>query len=66
VSPSVFIVRRATKRKGIRYHVRYRLGGRESRPQHAGAFDTRREADARARWVAGELPRRCACPRSKD
>lgn len=49
-------VQRVTLRSGaVRYHVRYRLGGREARQRYAGSFRTRREAEARARWVAGEL-----------
>lgn len=40
---------------GVRYRVRYRLGGRESKPRFAGSFKTRREAKARAGWVAVEL-----------
>jgi hypothetical protein len=38
-----------------RYRVRYRLGGRESTRRYAGSFRTKREALARAAWVAGEL-----------
>lgn len=60
MSPSVNITRRrwVRKRDGklqTRYVVRYRLGGRETQPLHAGSFVTRGEADARARWIAGEL-----------
>lgn len=32
-----------------------RLGGRESTPRYAGAFNTMREARLRRDWVAGEL-----------
>lgn len=53
-SPSVYITRRQTK-SGSRYVVRFRLGGRETQPLHAGSFKTRKEAEARARWVSGEL-----------
>ena len=35
----------------------YRLGGRESVPQAAGTFRTKREADLRRDWIAGELAR---------
>jgi integrase len=35
--------------------VRYRLGGRESTPKYGGSFKTAREAEARQRWIAGEL-----------
>jgi len=70
VSPSVFIV---VRRKGadggwtsaksgrgidVRYVVRYRLGGRGARVRHAGSFRTRREAEERARFIAGELAAR--------
>lgn len=54
ISPSVSITRRQT-RSGARYVVRFRLGGRETQPIHAGSFRTRKEAEARARWVSGEL-----------
>jgi integrase len=52
--PSVWIERRSTA-ASVRFRVRYRLGGRESVPKYAGAFETRREALARRAWVAGEL-----------
>lgn len=39
---------------GVRYEVRFRLGGRG--PQlYGGRFKTRKEALARARWIEGEL-----------
>jgi integrase len=53
--PSVWLERRETKRGQGRYRVRYRLGGRESTHRYAGSFNTKREACARAAWVAGEL-----------
>lgn len=53
--PSAYIRRRATKDGTPRFHVRYRLGGREAPEQHAGVFDTRREAEARRRWLDGEI-----------
>ena len=52
--PSVWIQRR-TSRTGVRYHVKYRVGGREARAVHGGAFGTLREARARRDWIAGEL-----------
>lgn len=52
---SVYITRRMTRTSGARYVVRFRLGGRETPVMHAGSFRTRKEAEARARWVAGEL-----------
>jgi hypothetical protein len=51
---SAWIERRASK-DGVRFRVKYRLGGRESVPRYAGAFATRREALLRRSWVAGEL-----------
>lgn len=54
MSPSVSITRRL-RRSGIRYVVRYRLGGAETQPIHAGSFKTRRDAETRARWISGEL-----------
>ena len=53
--PSVWIERRETAGGRTRYLVKYRLGGRESAHRYAGSFQTRREALARSRWVAGEL-----------
>lgn len=53
--PSVWIERRETARGQGRYLVKYRLGGRESGNRYAGSFQTRRDALARQRWVAGEL-----------
>jgi integrase len=38
-----------------RYAVEYRVAGRESPIRYAGTFGTRREADVRKMWVAGEL-----------
>jgi integrase len=51
---SAWIERRATG-DGVRYRVRYRLGGREAPRLYAGVFRTMREARARRDWVAGEL-----------
>ena len=52
---SVWIERRESGAGHSRYLVKYRLGGRESSHRYAGSFQTRREALARSRWVAGEL-----------
>lgn len=57
---SHWIVKRPRKRKPDKpqtysYRVMYRVGGRESSPQYAGAFATKREAQIREDWVAGEL-----------
>ena len=52
--PSVWIVRRATKR-ATRFRVMYRPGGREVNPRYGGTFGTMREARIRRDWIAGEL-----------
>lgn len=39
----------------VRYRVLYRLGGRESKRRHGGSFETRRLAEQRRDWIAGEL-----------
>ena len=52
---SVWVRTRPTKDGSKRYRVEYRLGGRESRIRYAGSFKTKREATARAAWIAGEL-----------
>ena len=54
MSPSVYVERR-TNTRGNSYRVRYRLGGRESALRYGGAFRTKGDADARARWIAGEI-----------
>jgi integrase len=48
-------VERRESGAGVRYRVRFRLGGRESVPRYAGSFATMREARIRRDWVAGEL-----------
>lgn len=42
-------------KRGSRFRVMYRTGGRESAPRYAGSFATKREALTRKAWVAGEL-----------
>ena len=44
-----------TRSGGLRYVVRYRLGGRAYPVQHAGSFKTLREAKDRRNLIAGEL-----------
>jgi integrase len=51
---SVSIRRRVTKR-GPRFQVRYRLGGRAYPVQHGGSFTTMKEARLRRDVIAGEL-----------
>lgn len=55
MSPSVNVTRRVRKSGAVRYVVRFRLGGSETRPLHGGSFKSKRDAEARARWIAGEL-----------
>ena len=44
------------ERKGtVRWRVLYRLGGRSSRRRHGGSFLTKRLAEKRRDWIAGEL-----------
>lgn len=52
--PSVWIERRVGK-EGVRFRVKYQIGGRESRRDYGGSFATKREALARKAWIAGEL-----------
>jgi len=51
---SSWIERRSTS-TGVRYRVRFRLGGSGSIPRYGGSFRTQREARIRRDWVAGEL-----------
>ena len=53
--PSSWIITRTTPSGTRRYRVLYRLGGRESNARYAGSFPTKAEAQARKRWVDGEL-----------
>jgi integrase len=51
---TAWIVRRVTTRGLVRFEVRFRLGGRG--PQmYGGRFTKRRDAEARVRWINGEL-----------
>ena len=52
--PSASITTRRTKR-GARYVVRYRLGGRSYPLVHGGSFRTMKEARARRDLIAGEM-----------
>jgi integrase len=53
--PSAWIITRTAKDGSKRYRVEFRLGGREAATRYGGSFRTRREADERKRWIAGEL-----------
>jgi integrase len=55
---SAWIISRTTPGGEKRYHVRYRLGGRESATRYGGSFKTKREAAERRGWIAGELAAR--------
>jgi integrase len=55
---STWIIRRPRKDGGASYRVLFRVGGRESTAQYAGAFSTKTEALKRKGWVAGELAAR--------
>ncbi len=55
---SAWIKVRTTPNGLRRYEVRYRLGGREAPDIYAGRFATRRDAEQRQRYVAGELAAR--------
>ena len=59
---STYIVRRSNERTTT-YQVKYRLGGRSTRIQHAGTFRTLRDARARASWVRTEIAY-CRDPRA--
>jgi integrase len=53
--PGAWIERRVTPSGQTRYLVKYTLGGRESAHRYGGSFVTKREAQLRRRWIAGEL-----------
>jgi integrase len=55
---SVWHLRRETEKSGVRYRVWFRIGGRETATRYGGSFKTKREADERKRWIAGELAAR--------
>ena len=52
---SVWITTRTTQAGSKRYRVEYRLGGAGSRTRYGGTFKTRREANLRKHWIAGEI-----------
>jgi integrase len=52
---STWITTRTTAGGENRYRCEFRLGGREAPTQYGGSFKTKREADERKRWIAGEL-----------
>jgi integrase len=58
--PSSWIVTRTTTQGAKRYRVEYRLGGRESATRYGGSFKRKEDANARKRWIDGELAARRA------
>jgi integrase len=56
--PSAWIITRPTNDGGKRYRVLYRLGGRESKNRYGGSFKRKAHAEARQRWILGELAAR--------
>jgi integrase len=52
---SVHVARGKLAYGGVRYRVRWRAGGRESPIRYGGSFKTKRQAEARARWLRDEL-----------
>jgi integrase len=55
---SVWLTSRTTRVGDRRFRVEFRLGGREAPTRYGGSFKTKREADERKRWIAGELAAR--------
>src|SRR5512133_4250898 len=55
---STWITTRTTRGGAKRFRVEFRTGGREARTRYGGSFKTKREADERKRWIAGELAAR--------
>jgi integrase len=55
---SVWLTTRTTRAGEKRHRVEFRVGGRESATRYGGSFKTKREADERKRWIAGELAAR--------
>jgi integrase len=50
-----WIRKRRTKDGKLRHIVEYRLGGRETKPQHGGSFKMESLARKRRDWIAGQL-----------
>jgi hypothetical protein len=48
-------VERVPTASGVRYKVRYRVGGRETAKRYGGTFRTMKEAKQRRDWINGEL-----------
>lgn len=52
---TAYVIKRKTQAGRARWHVRYYLGGRESRRYSGGAFDTKGQAQKRADYITGEI-----------
>lgn len=52
---SAWIERRTTSTGDHRYRVSFRTGGREASARSGGTFKTKGDAQARLRWITGEL-----------
>jgi integrase len=52
---STWIVTRTTSSGERRHRVEFRVGGREAPTRYGGSFKTKREANERRAWIAGEL-----------
>lgn len=52
---SSWIVKRRAGDGSTRYLVRFRTGGRDTKPTYAGSFRRETDAKARRRWIDGEL-----------
>lgn len=48
-------IERRLRSDGVRYRVRFRVGGRETVPRYGGTFRTMRDAKIRRDYVVGEL-----------
>jgi integrase len=55
---STWITTRTAGDGSKRFRVEFRCGGREAPTTYGGSFKTKREADERKRWIAGELSAR--------
>jgi integrase len=53
--PSAWICTRRTRSGDPRYRVEYRVGGRATPVRYGGSFKRKGDADARKRWIVGEL-----------
>lgn len=52
---SIWLTTRAAKDGSKRFRVEFRAGGREAPTQYGGSFKRKADAEARRRWIVGEL-----------